>query len=419
MLRYINNQLYIEKVSCLDLVKKYKTPLYVYSRTSMLEALTNYRESFSELRPLICYAVKANSNLSILQHFSRLSTGFDVVSGGELQRVLTVQGNPKKIVFSGVNKSEAEIQLALQVGILTFNVESIPEIDRIQKVAKSLGVKAPISLRINPNIDAKTHPHISTGLKNNKFGIPYEQALEAYSYSRQQSHLNIVGIDCHIGSQLTDVEPLKRAADKLFTLVAELKKKQIPIRYFDSGGGLGIIYCQEPRPDYKSYAQHLSTFFSQHPEIKLILEPGRSLVGDAGILLTRVDYIKQQPEKNFIIVDAAMNDLIRPALYDGYHDIIPVSQKPNITPIVADIVGPICETSDCLGKNRKLAVEPGDYLAIKSTGAYVASMANHYNSRLIAAEVWVHDDQEALIRQRDQFSQLIQNELPFIESDLV
>lgn len=413
MFQYRQQELYIEDCAIKELVKSYGTPLYVYSQNTISSAFKHYQQVFSSFTLLLCYAVKANSNLSILSHLAHLGAGFDIVSGGELQRVLTTGVHPKKIIFSGVNKSEDEIELALKTDILCFNIESLPEIERIQKIAKRLRKKAPISFRINPNIDAKTHPYISTGLRNNKFGIPYEMAEQAYLHAKSLSHLSLIGIDCHIGSQLMDTTPLQKAADKLFILIERLKHLGICLDHVDLGGGIGIPYHQEPLPDYTSYAAHISSFFHHHPQMRLILEPGRSIIGPAGALITKVDFIKLQTHKNFIIVDAGMNDLMRPALYQSDHSILPV-QKRSITPIIADVVGPICESTDKLAVNKKLQITAGDYLAIQDAGAYVASMASHYNSRFIAAEVLVSGKHHRLIRARDRFEDLIRNELPFI-----
>lgn len=413
MLQYRQQELYIEDCAIKELAKHYGTPLYLYSQNTISAAFKHYQQVFSSFTLLLCYAVKANSNLSILSYLAQLGAGFDIVSGGELQRLLTIDVHPQKIIFSGVNKSKDEIELALKADILCFNIESLPEIERIQKLAKFLRKKAPISFRINPNIDAKTHPSISTGLRNNKFGIPYEEAEQAYLYAKSLSHLSLIGIDCHIGSQLMDTTPLQKAADKLFILIERLKHLGIYLDHVDLGGGIGVPYHQEPLPDYTSYAQHISSFFHRHPKMRLILEPGRSIIGPAGTLITKVDFIKLQTHKNFIIVDAGMNDLMRPALYQSDHNILPV-QKRDITPIFADVVGPICESTDKLAVGKNLSITAGDYLAIQDAGAYVASMANHYNSRLIAAEVLVSGKYHRLIRARDCFEDLIRNELPFI-----
>ncbi|QRN41383.1 MAG: diaminopimelate decarboxylase [Neisseriaceae bacterium] len=416
MLRYVNQQLFIEQTSCLELAKTYGTPLYVYSKKHIQAAFLNYQHIFNDFNPLVCYAVKANSNLSILQYLASLGAGFDIVSGGELQRVLLAGGDPDKIIFSGVNKSEDEIKLALTAGILCFNVESLSEIDRIQVVAKELNTVAPISFRVNPNVDAKTHPYISTGLKNNKFGIPYPDALATYLYAQKQSHLSIIGIDCHIGSQLLDLTPLNEAADKIFELVIQLKQKGIHLKHIDLGGGIGIPYKKDdPNPNYEDYARHITPFFQKNNGLQLVLEPGRSIIGNSGILLTKVDFIKHNQEKCFIITDAAMNDLLRPALYDSYHDIVPIVIHENLSTVKADIVGPVCESGDCLGKNRTLAVQAGDYLAVKSAGAYAASMASHYNSRLIAPEILIDGDCHTMIKSRDTFEQVIQNEILFLQ----
>ena len=400
--------LHCENISFTDLAGQFGTPLYVYSQSALTEAFCAYTSAFSALSPLVCYAVKANGNLSLLKHFAALGSGFDIVSGGELARVLAAGGDAGKTIFSGVGKSEAEIEFALNAGVLCFNVESLPELDRINAVAARLGKTAPISLRINPDVDAKTHPYISTGLKANKFGIAYADAPAAYRHAATLPHLRITGIDCHIGSQLTDLSPLVEACERIVLLVDQLAVEGIALEHIDLGGGIGIVYNNESVPDLAGYARAVATLIGTRP-LKLMLEPGRSLVGNAGTLLTKVEYIKHGEEKNFIIVDAAMNDLMRPALYEAYHHIEAVEPK-NIAPISADVVGPICETGDFLAHNRTLACEAGDILAIRSAGAYAASMASNYNTRNRAAEVWVNGSQAHLVRQRESFEQQMANE---------
>ena len=400
--------LHCENISFTDLAGQFGTPLYVYSQSALTEAFCAYTSAFSARSPLVCYAVKANGNLSLLKHFAALGSGFDIVSGGELARVLAAGGAAGKTIFSGVGKSEAEIEFALKAGVLCFNVESLPELDRINAVAARLGKTAPISLRINPDVDAKTHPYISTGLKANKFGIAYTDAPAAYRYAATLPHLRITGIDCHIGSQLTDLSPLVEACERIVLLVDQLAAEGIALEHIDLGGGIGIVYDNESVPDLAGYARAVTALIGKRP-LKLMLEPGRSLVGNAGTLLTKVEYIKHGEEKNFIIVDAAMNDLMRPALYEAYHHIEPVEPK-NIAPICADVVGPICETGDFLAHNRTLACEAGDILAIRSAGAYAASMASNYNTRNRAAEVWVNGSQAHLVRQRESFEQQMANE---------
>ena len=400
--------LHCENIPLTDLAEQFGTPLYVYSQSALTEAFCAYTSAFAARSPLVCYAVKANGNLSLLKHFAALGSGFDIVSGGELARVLAAGGDAGKTIFSGVGKSEAEIEFALNAGVLCFNVESLPELDRINAVAARLGKTAPISLRINPDVDAKTHPYISTGLKANKFGIAYADAPAAYRHAATLPHLRITGIDCHIGSQLTDLSPLVEACERIVLLVDQLAAEGIALKHIDLGGGIGIVYDNESVPDLAGYARAVAALIGTRP-LKLMLEPGRSLVGNAGTLLTKVEYIKHGEEKNFIIVDAAMNDLMRPALYEAYHHIEAVEPK-NIAPISADVVGPICETGDFLAHNRTLTCEAGDILAIRSAGAYAASMASNYNTRNRAAEVWVNGSQARLVRQRESFEQQMANE---------
>ncbi len=401
--------LYCENIRFTDLANQFGTPLYVYSQQALNQAFTDYQTAFAALNPLICYAVKANSNLSIIRHFARLGCGFDIVSGGELARVLAAGGDASKTIFSGVGKSVAEIEYALQQGIKCFNVESLPELERINEVAARLGVRAPISLRINPDVDAQTHPYISTGLKANKFGIAMSDAEAAYHHAATLPHLQIVGIDCHIGSQLIKLEPLIEACERLLLLIDRLTAQGIHLEHLDLGGGAGIVYRDEDVPDLAAYAQAVHQLIGERP-LSLILEPGRSLVGNAGFLLTRVEYVKQNEDKQFVIVDAAMNDLMRPALYQAYHHITNAENSP-ITPFIADIVGPICETGDFLAQNREIAAQAGDVLVIHSAGAYAFSMASNYNTRPRAAEVWVSGDSVHTIRERETLAQLMHNEL--------
>lgn len=401
--------LYCENIRFTDLANQFGTPLYVYSQQALNQAFTDYQTAFSALNPLICYAVKANSNLSIIRHFARLGCGFDIVSGGELARVLAAGGDASKTIFSGVGKSIAEIEYALQQGIKCFNVESLPELERINEVAARLGVRAPISLRINPDVDAQTHPYISTGLKANKFGIAMSDAEAAYHHAATLPHLQIVGIDCHIGSQLIKLEPLIEACERLLLLIDRLTAQGIHLEHLDLGGGAGIVYRDEDVPDLAAYAQAVHQLIGERP-LSLILEPGRSLVGNAGFLLTRVEYVKQNEDKQFVIVDAAMNDLMRPALYQAYHHITNAENSP-IAPFIADIVGPICETGDFLAQNREIAAQAGDVLVIHSAGAYAFSMASNYNTRPRAAEVWVSGDSAHTIRERETLAQLMHNEL--------
>lgn len=404
----MTDSLKCEQVPYSTLVAQYGTPLYVYSQQALTAAFVQYQQNFASLNPLICYAVKANGNLSILRYFASLGSGFDIVSGGELQRVLLAGGDAGKTLFSGVGKSKAEIELALTHNILCFNVESIPELERINTVAGELGKKAPISLRINPNVDAKTHPYISTGLKANKFGIAYNDALAAYQLAASLPNLNVIGIDCHIGSQLTNLSPLVEALERLLVLIDQLSTQGIQLQHIDLGGGIGIVYQHEDVPDLKAYATAVENLLSGR-NLKLMLEPGRSLIGNAGNLLTTVEYIKQGEEKNFVIVDAAMNDLIRPALYQGYHTIINTNTT-RTKEFVADIVGPICESSDFLAKDRSIAAQAGDILLVQSAGAYASSMASNYNTRCRAAEVLVNGGEHHLIRQRESIADLLATE---------
>lgn len=400
--------LHCEHIPYTRLAEEFGTPLYVYSQAALTGAFSAYTDAFAALDPLVCYAVKANGNLSILKHFAALGSGFDIVSGGELARVLAAGGDAGKTIFSGVGKSEAEIEFALNAGVLCFNVESLPELNRIQAVAERTGKTAPVSLRINPDVDAKTHPYISTGLKANKFGIAYADALDAYRYAAGLGRLKIVGIDCHIGSQLTDLSPLIEACGRILLLVDQLAAEGITLEHIDLGGGIGIVYHNENAPDLNAYAQAVARMMAGRGQ-KLVLEPGRSLVGKAGTLLTKVEFVKQGEEKNFVIVDAAMNDLMRPALYNAYHRIEAVEPR-NIQPFAADVVGPVCETGDFLGQQREMACEAGDLLAVADAGAYGSSMASNYNTRNRAAEVLVNGSEARLIRRRETWEQQMANE---------
>ena len=396
-----------------QLAQQYQTPLYVYQETALNQAFAAYQTAFSGCQPLICYAVKANSNLSIIQHFARLGAGFDTVSGGEIARVLAAGGNACKIIFSGVGKSVAEMEYALGVGIKCFNVESLPELDRLNEVAGRLGKIAPVSLRINPDVDAKTHPYISTGLKANKFGIAMQDAERAYAHAARLPHLRIIGVDCHIGSQLTDLLPLVDACERLIALIDKLVAQGIALQHLDLGGGVGIVYQDEQTPDLRAYAQAVEPLIKARG-LSLILEPGRSLVGNAGVLLTRVEYVKHGEEKNFVVVDAAMNDLMRPALYQAYHAVENVS-RPDAPKITADIVGPICETGDFIGKERQIGAAQGDILAVRSAGAYASSMASNYNTRCRPAEVLLDEQGNSrLIRRRETLDDLLATEREYL-----
>ncbi|MDA8095062.1 MAG: diaminopimelate decarboxylase [Betaproteobacteria bacterium] len=403
-LRSIDGELCAESVPLSAIGAQFGTPCYVYSRAALTEAYQAFSRAFAGHGHLICYAVKANSNLAILNLFARLGSGFDIVSGGELKRVLAAGGDPRKVVFSGVGKSEEEIRDALAADILCFNVESAAELHRIEAVAGALGRVAPISLRVNPDVDAKTHPYIATGLKESKFGVPYAEALALYRTARALKHVAVRGIDCHIGSQLTDIEPFAAALDKVLALADRLAREDIEIAHLDLGGGVGICYRDETPPDIGRYAQALLGRINGRPQ-RILLEPGRALVGNAGLLLTKVEYLKSGEGRNFAIVDAAMNDLMRPALYDAYHEIVPVHAR-SLAPSRYEVVGPVCESGDFLGHDRELAIEEGDCLAILSAGAYGMSMSSNYNTRPRAAEVLVDGTRTHLIRAREDVEAL-------------
>lgn len=402
---YQNNELFAEDVAIADIINKHGSPCYIYSKATLERHWRAFDSAFGEQAHLICYAVKANSNIGLLNVLARLGSGFDIVSLGELQRVLVAGGDPKKIVFSGVGKREDEILAALKIGISCFNIEVSDELDRINLLAEQLGVIAPVSFRVNPDVDAKTHPYISTGLKENKFGIDINQAVSEYRRAAAMSHINVVGIDCHIGSQLTETRPFLDALDKILALVATLKAEGIVLQHLDLGGGLGICYKDEQPPEPADYIQAVLARLGQ-TEFKILLEPGRAIVGNAGILVTQVEYLKPTAHKNFAIVDAAMNDLMRPALYSAWQNIIPVNQHSTATAQHWDIVGPVCETGDFLGKDRVLQLSQGDLLAIRSAGAYGFSMSSNYNSRPRVAEVMVDGSQVHLIRERETIAQL-------------
>lgn len=394
-----NGHLYIEEVSLAELARQYGTPLYVYSMTALTEAYSRYEQALSGLPHLICYAVKANGSLAVLQHFARLGAGFDIVSAGELARVLAAGGTASKVVFSGVGKTTDEMRLALEADIRCFNVESESELERLNRVAGEMGKRAPVSFRVNPDVDPKTHPYISTGLKQNKFGIPIERAPELYRRAVGLPNIDVVGVDCHIGSQLTDLSPIADALDRVLALVDGLATSGIQLRHIDIGGGVGIRYRDETPPDMVEYHRILHDRFAGRSE-EVVVEPGRSLVGNAGLLLTKVEYIKVGEDKNFVIVDAAMNDLMRPALYEAFHDIVPVAPS-NAAEFSCDVVGPICETGDFIGLERSMAVDENDLLAVLSAGAYGMSMSSNYNSRPRAAEVLVNKNEIYLIRERE------------------
>lgn len=404
-----DGQLWAENVAVAELAEQYGTPLYIYSRATFERHWKAFDQAVGNHPHLVCFAVKANGNLGVLNTLARLGSGFDIVSGGELERVIAAGGDPAKVVFSGVAKTEAEMKRALELNIRCFNVESEPELERLNKVAGELGVKAPISLRINPDVDAKTHPYISTGLRDNKFGIAFERAPEVYKFAANLEHLNVEGIDCHIGSQLTDIDPFIDATDRLLALIDQLIADGIHIKHLDVGGGLGVIYRDELPPQPSDYAKALLARLENHPDIELIFEPGRAIAANAGILVTKVEFLKPTEFKNFAIVDAAMNDLMRPALYQAWQDIVPV--KPRTGEAVTwDIVGPVCETGDFLGKDRSLTIEQDDLLAVRSAGAYGFTMSSNYNARTRAAEVMVDGSTAHLVRKREEISSLWQLE---------
>ena len=401
------------KISYPQLAAQYSTPLYVYDQAALTAAFAAYTQAFSGCQPLVCYAVKANGNLSVIRHFAQLGSGFDTVSAGEIARVLAAGGEAGKIIFSGVGKTEAEMEYALNAGIKCFNVESLPELERLNSVAARLGKIAPISFRINPDVDAKTHPYISTGLKANKFGIAMRDAEQAYQHAASLPHIQIIGVDCHIGSQLTDLSPLIAACERLIALIDKLSAQGIALQHLDLGGGVGIVYKDEHTPDLHAYAQAVEPLLKARG-LSLVLEPGRSLVGNAGVLLTRVEYVKHGEEKNFVVVDAAMNDLMRPALYQAYHAVENVS-RPDAPQITADIVGPICETGDFIGKERQIGAAQGDILAIRSAGAYASSMASNYNARCRAAEVMIDEQGNSrLVRRRETMDDLLAAEREYL-----
>lgn len=391
-----------------DIASKYGTPCFVYSRAALESKYREFAAAGGGRDVGIFYAVKANSNLAVLNLLARLGSGFDIVSGGELERVLAAGGEASKTVFSGVGKTDAEMRAALDAGILCFNVESEAELERLAAHAARMGKKAPVSLRVNPDVDAKTHPYIATGLLDTKFGVPHEEALRLYRKAAALPGLRVVGIDCHIGSQLTDAQPFVAALDKILEFVDRLEAEGISLEHIDVGGGLGIRYRDERPPAIAEYLARMLERLGDR-RLKLLLEPGRALVGNAGVLLTRVEYVKHGPTKNFIVVDAAMNDLVRPALYDSWHEILPV-RKTAASPGTYDIVGPVCESGDFLARDRRLAAAPGDLLAIMSAGAYGMSMSSNYNSRPRAAEIMVDGAAAHLVRPRETTAELFASE---------
>jgi diaminopimelate decarboxylase len=406
---YRDGLLHAEDVPLSAIAERHGTPCYVYSRATLERHWHAFDRALGSCPHLVCYAVKANSNIAILNLLARLGSGFDIVSAGELERVLAAGGDPSRVVFSGVGKREDELACGLDAGIRCFNVEVAEELDRLDRLAGERGVKAPVSLRVNPDVDAGTHPYISTGLRENKFGIEVEEALTQYRRAARMPNLEVVGIDCHIGSQLTTSMPFIDALDRVLALVAQLRSEGITIRHLDLGGGLGIRYRDEDPPHPTEYAERLFARLGRH-DFEILIEPGRAIAGNAGLLLTRVEYLKANQTKRFAIVDAAMNDLLRPALYGAWQEIVPVAPRPEAEPHTYDIVGPVCETGDFLGKSRDLALVPGDLLAVRSAGAYGFSMSSNYNSRPRPAEVLVDGGTVHLIRERETLAQLFAGE---------
>ena len=408
--QYKNNQLMAENLPVKQLAEQFGTPLYVYSKATLERHWHAFNNAFGEHPHLVCFAVKSNPNIAILNVMAKLGSGFDIVTQGELERVLAAGGDASKVVFSGVAKSHQEIARALEVNIRCFNVESEAELLRINQIAGEMGKIAPISLRVNPDVDAHTHPYISTGLKENKFGVSVEQAREVYKVAATLPNIKIVGMDCHIGSQLTELQPFLDAVDRLIVLMEQLKQDGIRLKHLDLGGGLGVTYTDEAPPHPTEYAKALWEKLSAFSELEIIVEPGRAITANAGILVTKIEYLKSNESRNFAIVDAGMNDMIRPALYQAYMNILEIDRTLVRKEKIYDVVGPICETSDFLGKQRKLAIAEGDYLAQRSAGAYGASMSSNYNSRPRTAEVMVDGDKAYLIRRREALNELWQLE---------
>lgn len=406
---YRDGRLFAEDVDLMPAVAQWGTPCYVYSKATIERHWHAFDDAFGDIRHLVCYAVKANSNLAVLNVMAKLGSGFDIVSVGELERVLAAGGDAGKVVFSGVGKTAQEMIRALQAGIRCFNVESTAELELLESVARELALVAPVSLRVNPDVDARTHPYISTGLKDNKFGIAIEEAFDVYQYIIDSDSLRVEGIDCHIGSQLTQVAPFVDALDRVLALVDKLLAAGIVLHHLDLGGGLGIQYRDETPPEPQEQIAALMEPLRGR-DIEVIVEPGRAIVGNAGILLTEVLYTKHNEDKNFAIVDAAMNDLMRPALYDAWQAIIPVQPDEGTETRCYDVVGPICETGDFLGKARELAIKQGDILAIRSAGAYGFTMSSNYNTRPRAAEIMVDGDRHQVVRKRESLAQLLENE---------
>jgi len=404
--QYKNEQLYVEDLPVKQLAEEFGTPLYIYSRATLERHWHAFDSALGKHPHLICYAVKANSNIGILNVMAKLGSGFDIVSQGELERVLAAGGDASKVVFSGVAKSRAEIMRALEVGIRCFNVESIAELHHINQIAGEMGKVAPISLRVNPDVDAHTHPYISTGLKENKFGVSVGEARKVYKLASILPHVKITGMDCHIGSQLTELQPFLDATDRLIRLMEQLKEDGITLKHLDLGGGLGVTYTDEMPPHPSDYATALLNKLKDYEDLEIILEPGRAIAANAGILVAKVQYLKSNESRNFAITDTGMNDMIRPALYEAYMNIIEIDRTLGREKAIYDVVGPVCETSDFLGKQRELAIAEGDYIAQRSAGAYGASMSSNYNSRPRTAEVLVDGNKAHLIRRRENLSEL-------------
>ena len=405
---YKGDSLLAEAIPVADIAQKYGTPCFIYSRATLERHYGVYQEALEGCHHLICFAVKANSNLAVINVLARLGAGFDIVSGGELERVIAAGGDTSKVIFSGLGKTEAEIERALQLGIYCFNIESGAELDRIDRIAQRLGKKAPISVRVNPDVNTDTHPYISTGQKENKFGISYEQAIDIYRRAAILEGIKILGIDCHIGSQLTSVEPFLDATDRLLTLTDRLANEGILLTHFDVGGGLGVTYGEEEPPHPSELIAMIRSRFANR-EMTLLIEPGRTISANAGIFVTKVEYLKQTNHKNFAIIDGAMNDLLRPALYGAWQEIIPVNRRQG-DGITYDVVGPVCESSDFLGKERVLCIKAGDLLAVRSAGAYGFAMSSNYNTRPRSAEIMVDHDKSYLVRPRETITELFAGE---------
>jgi len=407
--RYREHSLFAEDVALADIAHEHGTPAYVYSRAAIETAFASFVRACRGRDALVCFALKANSNLAIIELLARAGAGFDIVSGGELQRVIAAGGAPSKVLFSGVGKSEAEMRFALGAGVRCFNVESGSELLRLDRVAASMKLRAPVSLRVNPDVDAGTHPYISTGLRENKFGIAHDDALDVYRRAAALANIEVKGIACHIGSQITSVDPYLAAADKLLELVDALHAEGIELHHIDFGGGLGIRYRDEEPPSAQALLEALFRRLDRHPRgsrYGVFFEFGRSIVGNAGVLLTRVEYLKRNGERRFAIVDAAMNDLMRPALYEAYHGVLPVRQRDDVEARRYDVVGPVCESGDWLARDRSLAIEEGDLLAIASAGAYGMAMASNYNTRPRAVELLVDGAQMQVVRERESVESL-------------